>query len=146
MIRRFAAIASALALLGLSSGCAVNRAQATLMPDADLSQVKSIYVVHEKTDNHAVDETLKTALEKRGYAVTLGPEMPTPYPADATVTYVDKWMWDITMYMIELRVTVRDGKNDFPLATADSMHTSLTRKSQPEMVDEAVTNILAAKH
>jgi hypothetical protein len=145
MIRRFAAIASALAVLGLSSGCAVNRAQAELMPDADLGKVKTIYVVHEKTDNHAIDETLKSAFEKRGYAVTTGPEMPPPYPADAAVTYVDKWMWDLTMYMLELRVTVRDGKSDFPLATADSLHTSLTRKSQPEMVDEAVTNILAAR-
>jgi hypothetical protein len=146
MIRRFAATASALAVLGLSSGCAVNRAEGTLMPDADLSKVKSIYVVHEKTDNHAIDETLKAAFEKRGYAVTLGPEMPPPYPADASVTYVDKWMWDITMYMLELRLTMHEGKSDFPLATADSLHTSLARKSQPEMVDEAVTHMLAARH
>ena len=146
MIRRYAALAAAMAVLGLSTGCAVNRAQANLMPDADLSKVKSVYVVHAKTDSHAVDETLKAAFEKRGYAVTLGPEMPPPYPADATVTYVDKWMWDLTMYMLELRVTLNDGKSQFPLATADSMHTSLTRKSQPEMVDEAVTNMLAARH
>jgi hypothetical protein len=146
MIRRFAATAAAVALLGLSSGCAVNRAQATLMPDADLSKVKTIYVVKAKGDDHAVDETLKTTLTKRGFSVTAGPEMPPPYPADATVTYVDKWMWDITMYMLELRVTMRDAKSDFPLATADSMHTSLTRKSQAEMVDEAVTNLLAARH
>ena len=43
-------------------------------------------------------------------------------------------------------VTVRSPANDFPLATGNSMHTSLTRKSPEEMTDEVVSNILAAKH
>jgi hypothetical protein len=145
MLRRAAAIAGAMVILGLT-GCAANRVDATLMADADLSKVKKVYVVHSDTDNHGVDKTLEAAFTKRGYAVTSGPAMKPPYPADATVTYIDKWMWDITMYMLELRVTVRDPATDFPMATGDSMHTSLTRKSQDEMVDEVVTNVLAAKH
>jgi hypothetical protein len=146
MISRKMAIAAAMAFLGLSSGCAVNRADATLMADADLGKVKSVYVVHSETDKHAVDQTLKAAFEKRGYSVTTGPAMKPPYPADASVTYIDKWMWDLTMYMLELHVTVRDPATDFPLATGVSEHTSLTRKSQDEMVDEVVTNVLNAKH
>jgi hypothetical protein len=61
---------------------------------------------------------------------------------DALVTYVDKWMWDMTMYMIELTITLRDPKTDYPIATGNSYNTSLTRKSQTEMVDEVVENIL----
>jgi hypothetical protein len=60
---------------------------------------------------------------------------------DALVTYKDKWMWDITMYMLELTITIRDPQNDYPLATGNSFHTSLTRKSPTEMVDEVVENI-----
>ena len=62
--------------------------------------------------------------------------------ADAVVTYVDRWMWDMTMYMLELTVVVREPKSDFPLATGNSFHTSLTRKSPKEMVDEVIDNIL----
>jgi hypothetical protein len=143
--RLFAAIALLL-VLGATTGCAVNRATGTLMADADLSKVKTLYVVHQVNDKRGVDQDLKAAFEKRGYQVTTGPELKPPYPQDAVVTYVDKWFWDITMYMIELTVTVRSPVNDFPLATGNSLHTSLSRKSPPEMADEVVGNIVNAKH
>jgi hypothetical protein len=58
------------------------------------------------------------------------------------VTYQDKWIWDITMYVLELTITVRDPKTDYPLASGNSMHTSLTRKSPTEMVAEVIDSIL----
>ena len=145
MIRRLLAACALLLVLGATGGCAVNRANATLMADADLSKVKTIYIVHAEKDNHQVDQDLKTAFEKHGYVVTTGPALAPPYPQDAVVTYVDKWMWDLTMYMIELTVTVRNPTN-FPMATGNSLHTSLTRKSPAEMADEVVANIADAKH
>lgn len=53
-------------------------------------------------------------------------------------------MLDITLYLLELTVTLRDTSNDFPLAVGNSFHTSLTRKSPEEMVDEVMTNIFNA--
>jgi hypothetical protein len=137
---------SGLALLGLltsTSGCA-NHATASLTPGADLSKIKSFYLIPgaEDKDNYLL---IKDNLEKRGYTVTTGPEMLPPYKFDAVVTYVDKWMWDITMYMIELTITFRDPINNFPLAVGNSLHSSLTRKSPEEMVDEVLTNIFNAK-
>jgi len=146
MFHRVSAAACLIVALATTTGCAVNRADATLMADADLSKVKSLYIVHSDASKHDVDKDLKTAFEKRGYVVTTGPAQTPPYPQDAVVTYIDKWMWDITMYMIELTVTVRSPVNDFPLASAHSMHTSLTRKSQAEMADEVAANVIAAKH
>jgi len=145
MLARLFAAGAVMLALGACGGCAVNRASATLMADADLTKVKTIYVVHAPEDGRQIDKELKKALEKRGFTATTGPELPPPYPQDAVVTYVDKWMWDMTMYMIELTVTVRDRSN-FPLATGNALHTSLTRKSPAEMVDEVVGNIVAAKH
>lgn len=146
MIRRLFAASTLLLALGATTGCAVNRASASLMADADLSKVKTVYVVHAAPDNHQVDQELAKAFEKRGYTVTTGPALTPPYPQDAVVTYVDKWMWDITLYMIELTVTVRSPASDYPLATGNSLHTSLTRKSPAEMADEVVGNIVAARH
>lgn len=144
MIKRILSLALLLGAMALTSGCAVNRATASLMPGADLSTVKSVYVVKGAKDDRGVGELIQADLTKRGYKTDIGPEQAKPYKSDAVVTYIDKWMWDITMYLLELTVTVRD-KNEFPLATGNSLHTSLTRKSPPEMVEEVMTNIHNAK-
>lgn len=136
-----------MALVGtmvLTTGCAVNRATASLTPGADLSKVKTAYVVKHDKDKYKVNELIKTKLESKGYTVTTGPQTPAPVAADISVTYLDKWMWDITMYMLELTIDFRDPKTNFPIASGNSLHTSLTRKSPQAMVDEVVNNILAA--
>ncbi|MGM9487949.1 hypothetical protein [Ideonella sp. YS5] len=144
MLKRLLSWVFVCATLTATTGCAVNRATANVMPDADLSKVKSVYVVKAPEDERGIDELIKKNLAKRGYQVQGGPEQKPPYMTDAVVTYVDKWMWDITMYMIELTITVRNPAS-FPMATGNSLHTSLTRKSPEEMVDEVLTNIQNAK-
>lgn len=145
-MRMLMKLLSGLLLLGLLAsvtGCA-NHATASLTPGADISKIKTFYLIPglEDKDNYLL---IKANLEKRGYSVTAGPETLPPYKADAVVTYVDKWMWDITMYMLELTITFRDPVNNSPLAVGNSLHSSLTRKSAEEMVDEVLTNIFAAK-
>lgn len=144
MFKRLSTLLVLLSAMVLTTGCAVNRATATLSPGTDLSQAKTIYVVKQPKDKNAVDALIAADLTKRGYAVTTGPELASAPQADMTVTYVDKWMWDITMYMIELSVTMRDAKTGYPLAVGNSYHTSLTRKSPPAMVDEVMNNIFTA--
>jgi hypothetical protein len=144
LLRRIAPTLLILWAMSMMTGCAVNRASANLMPGTDMSAIKTVYVIKQPKDNHGINDIIKTKLESKGYVVTTGPERPTPYDADASVTYIDKWMWDITVYLLELTVSVRDPKNNFPLATGNSLHTSLTRKSPEEMVDEVITNIVSA--
>ena len=45
------------------------------------------------------------------------------------------------MYLLELTVTIREPKTDFPMATGNSLHGSLTRLSPREMVEEVMGNI-----
>jgi hypothetical protein len=144
MLNRLASVFALVCATSMMTGCAVNRATASLTPGADLAQVKTAYVVKFDKDVHKIDEIIAKKLQAKGYAVTSGPELSTPYKADVAVTYTDRWMWDLTMYMIELTVNFRDPKTNFPMATGNSFHTSLTRKSPDEMVDEVLANILAA--
>lgn len=123
----------------LSTGCA-NHATSNVNPSTNLSALKTMYVKHYPSDNSGVNEQIADKLRSKGVTVTTGSEA-TPSNIDAVVTYVDKWMWDITMYMLELTITIRDPKTQSPMATGNSLHTSLTRKSQTEMVDEVVNNI-----
>lgn len=125
------------------TGCA-SQSKSMLSPGTDLSTIKTVYVVKQPKDTKNIDDLIKTNLEKRGFTVIKGPESTSPYPADAALTYADRWFWDITMYMIELTVNLRDPKSGFPLAMGNAMHTSLNRKSPEGMVDEVVTNMLTA--
>ena len=131
------------ALLGLitvlTTGCAVNRATGSVDPSANLSSLKTMYVKKIPADDNTY-ELIADKLRSKGISVTTGTEAPATN-VDAVVTYIDKWMWDITMYMLELTITIRDPKTDFPLATGNSFHTSLTRLSPKEMVNEVVENI-----
>ena len=52
-------------------------------------------------------------------------------------------MWDITLYLLELTVTLREPVHNQPLAVGNSYHTSLTRLSPQEMIEEVLSNILA---
>lgn len=134
-------------LLALTNGCAVNRTTAKLTPGADLSSAKTFYVIEDEKDMETwkVAKLIEDNLIQRGFTVKGGPELSLPYKSDVLLTYADKWMWDITMYMLELTITFRDPTNNFPMAVGNSFHTSLTRKSPSEMVDEVLTNIFTAK-
>jgi hypothetical protein len=138
-LKKILTLLSSVVLLTLGSGCAVNRATATVENPASLNGLKTVHVSKLAADGRGIDGLIADKLRTRGYAVTNGTEKPSN--VDALVTYKDKWMWDITMYMLELTITIRDPQTDFPLATGNSFHTSLTRKSPTEMVDEVIENI-----
>ena len=123
----------------ISTGCAVNRATATVEPSADLKALKRVHVVQLQDDGYNVNQLIADKLNQMGYQATTSKDKPKD--VDAIVTYWDKWMWDMTMYLLDLTIVVRDPVTDFPLASGNSMHTSLTRKSPQEMVDEVLGNI-----
>jgi hypothetical protein len=139
LIRSTALLAAVAASAAMTSGCAVNREIATVDPSADLGGLRTIHVVKAYTVDRGVDALIADKLRSRGYKVTSGADKPPG--VDAVVTYVDRWAWDITMYLVELTITIRDPGNDYPLANGRSYHTSVTRKSPPEMVDEVLNNI-----
>jgi hypothetical protein len=129
-----------LALVSLAA-CAVNRETADITPGANLSQLKSFYVVKVDADERGINGLIASQLTAMGYAATTGPEADKPKDIDAIVTYRDKWIWDMTMYMLELDVTLRNAQSNYPMAVGNSYHTSLTRKSPEEMVKEVLSNI-----
>ncbi len=132
--------ASLLAIFVLfTSGCAVNRSTANVDPSANLAAIKSIHVVSVPEDGRKINDVIAERLTQMGYVASTSANKRND--VDANMTYVDKWMWDITMYMIELTLVLRDPKSDFPLATGNSYHTSLTRQSPKEMVQEVTTNM-----
>ena len=124
----------------LLSGC-VNKATINRHPSFNIDSIKSLHIRNTDGGGNELIPVIGDKLMLMGYKVTAGDEVSPD--ADAIITYRDRWMWDITMYMIELTVTVRDKESNFPLATGNAIHGSLTRKTQEEMVDEVLTNLFS---
>jgi hypothetical protein len=126
--------------IGLMSGC-ITQLKSDIMPGTDLSALKRIYVVRLMADQRGVEKLIADRLNLMGYQATAGESVNIPADADAVVTYQDKWMWDITMYMIQLDVQVRQPKTQAAIASGHALRTSLARKSPPDMVEEVLNDL-----
>ncbi len=140
-LARWIACLALAVLVGALQGCAVNRSTGSVTPDRDIATLKTFYVVKFVPDGRGINELIANDLQRRGYVARTGPEGNAPKDVDAVVNYIDKWMWDITMYMLELTVEVREPGTGAMLATGNAYHTSLTRLTPPEMVTEVLDNI-----
>jgi len=61
-----------------TSGC-INRATATLAPGANITGMKSFYVVHQPRDKENLNQVIADNLTLRGLNATAGPELPLLY-------------------------------------------------------------------
>jgi hypothetical protein len=122
------------------TGC-ITKLDSQLAPGANLAEVKTLYVVRLEKDGRGIEKLIADRLNLMGKSATSGERSAAPANVDAIVTYQDKWMWDLTMYMIELYVQIRAPKTEMALATGHSLRTSLARKSPPEMVEEVLNDV-----
>jgi hypothetical protein len=131
-------------LIGTLQACATNRDSASVAPERDVSSLKTFLVVTSAADERATDRTIAGALGKLGFRASIGLDKAARSDVDAVVTYRARWEWDITPYLIELTIFIRDPQGDALIAVGNSFHTSVTRKSADEMAMEVLTNILKA--
>ncbi|MCJ7558380.1 MAG: hypothetical protein MUP90_15915 [Gammaproteobacteria bacterium] len=125
-------------------GCAINRDTANFDPNKDVVATDVFYVERFEPDQRHLNQTIADKISVRGYEVTAGETGQAPANTTVLVTYVDKWQWDITNYLIELTMTFRDPVSGAAIASGNSYHTSLSRLSPEEMIDEVLTNIIEA--
>ena len=127
----------------LVTGCA--SMQSSRAPGTDLSTLHTFYVQKLPEDDGSVVKVISDRLNAMGYQSTYGAGEHPPKETDSIVTYQDRWMWDITMYMIRLTIQIRDGKSRAILASAESYRPSLERKSPEGMAEEVLTDIFNPK-
>lgn len=129
-----------LSMLGMT-GCSSSSLVSETMPGANLGALNTFYVRKLPQDERGVERLISERLVKMGKRSTYGDASRPSHTVDAIVTYQDHWMWDITMYMLELAVQIRDPETDVELASGHSYRTSLVRKSPEEMVEEVLIKI-----
>jgi len=126
----------------LLAGCSSQNLRADVDPSSNLAEMSSFYVQRLPADTRGVEKLIAAELLSLGKRASHGDTSTVDPEVDAIVTYIDKWMWDITMYMIELRVEIRDPDTRYILASGESYRTSLVRKNPEEMVKEVIAEIM----
>lgn len=115
MNHRYGALVAA-ALLYLT-GCATS--QEVLVAKQAPDPVVSVAQVPDEGNSPEMDAHLRSALVKEGYTVRASLPAGTRKSdeADAIVSYVDVWRWDIAMYLQSITIRMFDAKSGDLLAT-----------------------------
>lgn len=124
------------------TGCAISDSNAKLVPSSELNKKETFYVVLSKTDKRDIANTIAEVLTTKGYLATSGNLNNIPSNVDVIVTYEDRWMWDITNYLIKLNMQFRNADNMYPYLAGETIRTSLIRKDVKGMVEETINTML----
>ena len=127
------------------SGCSIVDLRSSQIPGSDLSKINRFYVVHFAPDKRNLQNVIRDELKEMGFQADSGSESEIPNDIDAIVTYEDRWFWDISNYMIQLNIEIRNPKTNYPIAIGESIRTSMARKSPNEMAREVLESIFKSK-
>ena len=127
-------------MLTALAGCISNRA-GQLNITKEVAEKGSYYVERQPKDERKFDELIAERMSARGYKAVSG----AVRPANATyvVTYTDRWMWDMRMYLYNLRIELHDANNGATVGFGESMQSSLAAmgKTFPQIVDTALDQL-----
>lgn len=121
-------------------GCVVNWVIGSVDLLINLLVFKIMYVKKILEDNGGINVLIVDKLCSKGVIVMIGMEVLFSN-VDVVVIYIDKWMWDIMMYMFELIIIFCDLKIDFLMVIGNLYYILLICLFLKEMVNEVVDNI-----
>lgn len=121
------------------SSCGFSQQTHFVRTDRPVGDRESFFVVIHPGDSWHIGRMIGDRLRRDGFEVAEG-ETP-PAEAQVLVTYEDRWVWDITMYMLSLKVEFRDAATNQLLASSQSFRTSLRRRTPPTIVDEVLGSV-----
>lgn len=109
---------------------------------AEYKQVSLKYFVenHGK-DNRRLDKIIASELQNKDYNVTYGYINERPDDLDILVTYEDRWQWDMSNYLIHMRIDLRHPETNILLGTGSSYQTSLARKKEDVIIKKIISGM-----
>ncbi|MEM1174932.1 MAG: hypothetical protein AAGA33_08900 [Pseudomonadota bacterium] len=136
---RISAVLIAVALL---AGCSTNVSRFE-MPGADLAGIEALYLneLQEKRNAEEILSLVRSDLEARGYRVGENSDAVQFGDQDYVFDITADWHWDITWYLLELRVAIYDPQDNTLIAQAQSQQTSLARQSTDVVVERVMASL-----
>lgn len=116
-----------------------------LLPDADISQLKTFYVVKHQEDTRGINDAIAGALKKINFEASTGPESKIPVNIDVVATYQYHWWWDFSNYLNMLKIYFKTPSNNSVFAKGSASRTSSNRQTKEEIAAEIVEAIFTSK-
>lgn len=139
----------------LLGGCSLGHQKGSVVPGTAISQTSDkgasekspVFYVHGEyyverlpEDGRGINRLIVDDLRKRGLRAATGQPGLVPNETNVIITYQDRWMWDMSMYMIRLNIQLKTTDGDL-LASGESYRTSMIRKSPEFMIGEILNEI-----
>lgn len=126
----------------VSAGCATNRQGQHMSSDIYQSE---FYVERQPKDERNLAKNVSNILRARGFNVLHGEQGQAPDNADYIISYIDKWYWDMRMYLLSLRIEVRDRDSSHIVAYGESFQTSLAAmgKTHDDIINFALDEMIS---
>lgn len=127
---------SGIVLVFLFAGCVPVNVYSRPVRNADFSKLNRFYIIQHDEDTKRLNEVVQSGFLELGLQATTGFSDQIPANIDAVVTYDYQWFWDLTTYLLMLKIYIRNPDTNFPYGMGESLRTSLVRKPPEEMVRE----------
>lgn len=99
------------------------------------------FVENHGKDKRRLDKVIASKLLERGYDVSSGYKSKRPSNVDILITYDDRWQWDMSNYLIHMRIDLRDPETNVLLGTGSSYQTSLARESEDAIINKIISGM-----
>lgn len=124
----------------LLAGCVSTGFDAMPVPESYRTTETLYFVENHGKDKRRIDVTIAEELRTRGLRARSGEPGGRPENLDVLVTYEDRWQWDMSNYLIFLRIDFREPDTNALLAMGQSYQTSLARQG----IDNVVAKVVGA--
>ena len=124
----------------LAASCSQTKSVSVSQPSV-IKSARSAYVVKPDDSSRDIEIFLKDSLATKGLNSKTGSISSKPSSADIYVTYLDRWHWDMTMYLRTLDISVINNRNGEEVATGKYRNSALhgypdPKKTCEELVDK----------
>lgn len=132
----------ALAFALLLTGCVTN-VSGYRVPGVNMSELQTLVLVPkaDSEEGRQLEGLVADEFRRRGFAV-LNARPENGGEGLAIVEYSAAWQWDITTYLLELRVALYETDSPLLIAQAQSHQSSLARRPVEEIVARTVAELL----
>jgi hypothetical protein len=132
-----------LAVLLVLTGCSTVETQ--VETTTEVRRYHHLYVRRASNDSNNVDLLLVQELQRLGYDASSGPRTMMPDDTDVVIDYEGQWTWDFRIYLIELKVTVRNARTEEKLGGGRVFHPGITNMSPEEFVHRLLAPMFGPK-
>jgi hypothetical protein len=137
---------TALAFLVALAGCATTQ-EVTLAKSEPVASIKTVVQAPDAGNSPEMDSALTAALQLQGLtvkpAVRAGARKAPD--ADAVVSYVDYWRWDVAMYLQKIEIRMYDARSGDLLVSGEWKDSPMHGFHDPQVVVQGLVSEMMAR-